>query len=218
MTSNSADFNFGYTYGYMVCYYERTECDIDDFINQLSQLSIKKINLEQLATILQIIADDLPEIISNKFILIYLDGKDYYVSLNEKNNIIVGEIEPEIEPDLIIEFVDRFINENAEKFLKYYYYNHITNCKERENYFRKYGGDKWLDKFHSCKDYRYYDECINGNMFKDELSILIKESKKDLIEIIKNDEINGVYKVEEYSDIYYTYEQFEYIYRHHILN
>lgn len=115
----------------------------------------------------------------------------------------------------INELVFKFMSINAPKFLDYYYYNYITNCKNTENYFRKYGGDDWLNKFHSSKDYKYYIECINGSIFKDELKILIDKSTEDLIEIINHDEINGYYKIEDYSDIFYNYEQFEIIFRNY---
>ena len=106
-------------------------------------------------------------------------------------------------------WIDRFITENAPLFLRHIYFTKVTRAFEREVYFRKYGGENWLEKYHSCADYKYYIECINGDVFKEELRKLIACAIEDLTNIIKNDTINGVYTVEQYSDIYYTFEQFE---------
>lgn len=110
-------------------------------------------------------------------------------------------------------WIDRFISENAPKFLRYIYYTKVTNAFNTEMYFKKYAGENWLEQFHSSKDYKYYEECINGDVFKEELRKLIACAIEDLTNIIKNDEMNGVYKIEEYSDIYYTFEQYEHALR-----
>lgn len=104
----------------------------------------------------------------------------------------------------------KFITENARKFLEYYYYTKVTNAFDRETYFKKFGGNNWREKFEMCKDYKYYKECITSNLFQEELKNLIVRSYTDLEQIIYNDEKNGLYNIENYSDIYYTYEQFEF--------
>jgi len=104
----------------------------------------------------------------------------------------------------------KFITKNARKFLEYYYYTKITNAFEREQYFKKFGGNNWREKLESCKDYKYYKECINGCLFEEELKQLIIEAYCDLKQIIYNDEEQGFYTIETYSDIYYSYEQFEF--------
>ena len=108
----------------------------------------------------------------------------------------------------------KFITENAHKFLKYFYYTKITHAFEKKIYFEKFGGDNWREKFEMSKDYKYYKECINSNLFQEELKQLIITSYYDLKEIINDDEKNGVYIIESYSDIYYDFEQFEYSLRH----
>lgn len=107
----------------------------------------------------------------------------------------------------------KFITENARKFLERYYYTKVTNAFERELYFRQFGGNGWREKFEICKDYKYYKDCINSDLFQDELKSLIITAYNDLEQIIYNDEQNRVYTIETYSDIYYTYEQFEYCLR-----
>ena len=107
----------------------------------------------------------------------------------------------------------KFINTNAPKFLEHYYYRYITHAFEREQYFRKYGGDNWREKFESCKDYKYYKECLTSSIYKDELKQLTITAYNDLEQIIHNDEKDNIYKIEEYNDIYYTFEQFEICYR-----
>lgn len=115
--------------------------------------------------------------------------------------------------DNIKELCIRFLDENAYKWLSYYYENHITNALITKHYFQNCGGNDWETKYKLSKPYLYYQECINGNMFKKELKNIKKYALIDMLEIIKNYEINGGIIIKDYSDIYYTYEQFEFIYR-----
>lgn len=107
----------------------------------------------------------------------------------------------------------KFINENAPKFLEYYYYTHYTKASESEKYFRQFGGNNWNEKYKLSKHYKYYQECLLSSEYKETLKKLIVNSYNDLEQIIYNDEKNGVYKIEEYLDIYYSFEQFEFILR-----
>jgi hypothetical protein len=93
--------------------------------------------------------------------------------------------------------------------LNYIYRTIYTKAYESENYFKKFGGNNWLGKYHSSKPYKYYQECIVGNVYKETLQNLIINAYIDLSKIIENEN----YKIEEYYDIYYTYEQFEFILR-----
>lgn len=104
----------------------------------------------------------------------------------------------------------KFITENAQKFLEYYYYHKVTHAFERETYFKKFGGNNWREKFEMCKDFKYYKDCIKSRLFQEELKNLIICSYNDLEQIIYNNEKDNVYTIQDYSDIYYTYEQFEY--------
>lgn len=102
-----------------------------------------------------------------------------------------------------------FITINAPKFLEYIYWTKYTKARECEQYFKQFGGDNWRDKYHSCTAYKLYQKGISSDKFKDTLKKLIIMAYADLELIITNDEINGAYKVEQYCDIYYTFEQFE---------
>ena len=115
----------------------------------------------------------------------------------------------------LTELCKRFLDEHAEKFLKCYYEFHITNAHKTFLYFKNYGGKNWMEKYHSSVDYKFYIECINSNLFKDELYQIKLYALKDMIEIIKNDIIDSGYICRD-SDIYYSYEQFEFIYRNYL--
>lgn len=108
----------------------------------------------------------------------------------------------------------KFLNENSPKFLQYVYKNKYTNAGNTENYFRKFGGSNWVEKYHLSKDYKYYEECLSSDEYKNILKKLIIRAYVDLETIIENEEKDGIYNIEQYIDIYYTYDQFEYILRH----
>lgn len=83
--STSVDYKVGYVYGYMNCYYQKTECNAEDFINELSQVCDIKFTLELLAEFLEIIADDEPEINNSEYIEISHCENFYRVSLDRDN-------------------------------------------------------------------------------------------------------------------------------------
>ena len=107
----------------------------------------------------------------------------------------------------------KFISENAPKFLEHVYKYKYTKAGESENYFKNFGGENWIEKYHLSKPYKYYRECLNSQEYKDTLKKLIINAYVDLEQIVTNCEKDEIYVVEDYIDIYYTYEQFECILR-----
>lgn len=90
--STSVDFKVGYAYGWMNCYYEKTECNAEDFINELCQMCPIKFTLELLAEFLEIINNDEPEIAGNEYIEIYHFDKFYRISLDKDNQPIIKRV------------------------------------------------------------------------------------------------------------------------------
>lgn len=110
------------------------------------------------------------------------------------------------------EMCEKYIGLNAEYFLIMYYKIRITNAHRTECYFMKFGGDNWKEKYESSKDNIYFNECINGKIFKEELEILKKYAIEDMLLIIEQIEENENIFITE-NDLYYEYSQYESIYR-----
>jgi hypothetical protein len=102
---------------------------------------------------------------------------------------------------------------SVKKALERIYFSKITKASLRYEYFKKWGGEKWEEKYESCSDYKYYKECISGEMFKEEIDICFNNSVKDMeiicSEVFTDEEIENLTT----KDLFYSYEQIYVIYR-----
>lgn len=88
------------------------------------------------------------------------------------------------------------------------YYQYIS--RQEKIYFQKYGGDNWISKFHSCRNYRIMNDKINCILqYKDNiLNRVISEINariNELDDLTENDKV----------DKYIVYEIVENILKHH---
>lgn len=77
------EFKFGYVYGYLACYHEQTDCDLEDFVNQLNQVCSCELTLDMLASLMEIISIE-PEI-EGKYVKVSDSEVTFYVRLDDNN-------------------------------------------------------------------------------------------------------------------------------------
>jgi len=91
--------------------------------------------------------------------------------------------------------------------LKWYYFSNITKAEETEKYFKKYGGDKWKEKYEMSKSFKDYQYHISSDKFNEQLKICMNKCIIDLVKLIENEYTDEEIKNLDLNGIYYTYEQ-----------
>jgi hypothetical protein len=86
------DFKFGYIYGWMACYHQQTDCDLEEFLNELNQQCSINLTLNMLASLMEIISYEEPKIVG-RCVKITNYETEYLVGFDENDDVTI--IKPE---------------------------------------------------------------------------------------------------------------------------
>lgn len=87
------------------------------------------------------------------------------------------------------------------------FYKKDFKVEEIEKYFKKYGGDKWEEKYKMSKSFKDYTNYISSYKFEEELNVCMKKCIVELVELIEEEYDDEEIKNLTLNDLYYTWEQ-----------